>query len=62
MKSRVICQAFAMPRKGLKKTLDEAQAQAEAEGQSFVNFYLCQPIFIILHCIFFSYFTLCLSF
>ena len=37
-----------MPRKGLKKTLDEAQAQAVAEGQLFVNFYLCQPISMIL--------------
>ena len=51
-----------MPRKGLKKTLDEAQAQAATEGQSFVNFYLCQPIFMISHCTFISYFTLYLIF
>ena len=51
-----------MPRKGLKKTLDEAQAQAAVEGQSFVNFYSCRPISMILHCTFVSYFTLCLTF
>ena len=42
-----------MPRKGLKKTLDETQAQAAAEGQLFANSYLCQSISMILtlyHC------------
>ena len=46
IKSRVICQAFALPRKGLKKTLDEAQAQAEAEGQS--NFYIYISVYPLI--------------
>ena len=60
VKSRIICQAFAMPRKGLKKTLDEAQAQAEAGGQFlFMLTYFRTPSAIFL-CIslyhFFLYF------
>ena len=44
-----------MPRKGLKKTLDEAQAQAQAEGWLLFMF-ISLPILPIF---FFLYFVLC---
>ena len=40
-----------MPRKGLKKTLDEAQAQAEAGGWFFLHVYFLHT-FLLYSCVF----------